>query len=150
MTKPNDEASSSLKTPPNTYLLPWAPGVNKCYTVARGRKILSPAARAWKKQAVQELQLQRPIPFANKAKITITLYPDNKRLFDPDGRTKVILDALVDAGLVPDDNWKHCPDTRTRMGVLVDTGFVMVEMEPYIDNPEPIPEFLDGISPFRV
>ena len=145
----NSESASVLpRTPANSYLLSWPPGVNKTYTVSRGRKILAPKARAWKKAAVEELSLQRPIPFGGPAKVTITLYPDNKRLFDPDGRLKIVLDALVAAGLIPDDNWKLCPDSRVRMGVLVDRAFVIVDLEPYSGNHQPLPEWLNGRSPF--
>ena len=74
-------------------------------------------------------------------------FDQTRQFFDPDGRMKIVLDALVASGLIPDDNWKLCPDSRVRMGVLVDKAFVLVDLELVVEvqlgpdsQPDEVPE----------
>ena len=128
--------------------LPWPPSVNKSLTVARGRKILSPKTRAWQRLALQELQLQKIIPFSSSSTVTLTFYPQDRRLFDPDNKIKAVLDVLQMAGILEDDNWKYLPRGKWRMGEITDRAFVEVSLSPWFGGDQPLPEYLNGISPF--
>jgi len=124
----------------NHLLLPYPPSVNKSTTVCHGRKIKSPAARKWAKQAREEIALQWWSKVNGPCRIVITLYPSTKHKFDPDNRIKSILDALVDAGVIEDDNSSIAFDTRVRMGVTAPKAFCLVEIEAVPYHAEPLPE----------
>lgn len=58
--------------------------------------------------------LQRtPVPRLTRARITVTQYAPDRRRRDPDGLSafrKDVLDAIVRAGVLPDDNRDHVVD----------------------------------------
>jgi len=86
--------------------LPWPPTVNHYYTVARGRKILSEAGRAYKKYACTCMMVQRVMKHS-KADAPFGLHilarPPDARRRDLDNLLKPIIDSLVDFGAIPDD-----------------------------------------------
>jgi crossover junction endodeoxyribonuclease RusA len=50
------------------------------------------------------------IPAAEQAWITVVLHPHNRRRLDPHNwgpSAKAAIDGLVDAGILPDDDWRH-------------------------------------------
>lgn len=141
----------SKRPQPETFLIPYPPSVNKSTTVCRGRKIKSAHARKWEKITLEELELQRPRRIAPPYRITITLYPDSKRRFDPDNRIKSVLDVMVKSGILEDDNSGCAPDTRVRMGVLAPSAFCLVTIEAIEYQAEPIPEdLINGIPSFGI
>lgn len=86
--------------------LPWPPTVNHYYTVARNRKILSEAGRAYKKYACECMMIQG-VPKLPRDRAPFSLHilarpPDNRRR-DLDNILKPLIDSLVDYGAIPDD-----------------------------------------------
>ena len=87
--------------------LPWPPTVNHYYTVARGRKILSEAGRAYKAYCCQCLMIQRVAKLTKEDApfgVNILARPPDRRKRDLDNLLKPILDSLVDYGAIPDDS----------------------------------------------
>lgn len=70
----------------------------------RGRTILSPAGRAYK-AAVADYVVEYRVPKLGdiKLRISMVLFPRDKRKIDIDNRIKCVLDALQDAGVFDDD-----------------------------------------------
>ena len=73
------------------FTLPWPPQVNNCYTVARGRKILSTEARAYKVWA-RCLHVDAN-PFRGPVELELHFYRPTKQ-GDVSNRIKVVEDAL--------------------------------------------------------
>ena len=70
----------------------------------RGRTILSPAGRKFKEDVADYVAEYR-VPKLGEAKLRISmvLFPRDKRKIDIDNRIKAVLDALQDAGVFDDD-----------------------------------------------
>ena len=70
----------------------------------RGRTILSPAGREFKEK-VADYVAEYNVPKLGEAKLRISmvLFPRDKRKIDIDNRIKCVLDALQDAGVFDDD-----------------------------------------------
>ena len=96
--------------------LPWPISANSRMGIYRGRAILSKAARTWYAKAEASVAKQRWKPVKGPVEIEIQLCAPNKRKYDPDNKIKVILDVLVRAGIIEDDN---CTIIR-KLTVLVD------------------------------
>jgi hypothetical protein len=57
------------------------------------------------------------LPKLNKVSVSFHIYAPNKRLFDIGNlgsiHEKMCLDAIVELGKLPDDNYLHVPETHT-------------------------------------
>lgn len=84
--------------------------VNDMYTVARGRKILSNDARAWKKAAGLTIMTYRHVPRQIECRVDIRIDIDESRNGDADSRSKIVVDSLVAAGVLKNDSKKHVRD----------------------------------------
>ena len=84
--------------------LPFPPSMNTYWRNFRGRTILSPAGRAFK-AAVADYVIEYRVPKLGESKLRISmvLFPRDKRKIDIDNRIKCVLDALQDAGVFNDD-----------------------------------------------
>jgi crossover junction endodeoxyribonuclease RusA len=88
--------------------LRWPPTVNHYYTLSKGkrpRKILSEAARAYKKLCHWGM-LEQGTPKLKGPKYCVSIFarpPDNRKR-DLDNLFKPILDALVEFGAITDDS----------------------------------------------
>lgn len=60
------------------------------------------------KRAIAESKI-KPIPKDKQVKLTITFYHGDKKRRDSDNQLSSILDLLVDAGILADDNWQIIP-----------------------------------------
>jgi Holliday junction resolvase RusA-like endonuclease len=86
-----------------TFELDLCPSVNALYRNVRGRgRVKTARYRSWIRGQLKALVAQRARPVVPPVAILIEL-PDNMR-GDPDNRTKAILDLLVAASIIPDDN----------------------------------------------
>jgi hypothetical protein len=84
------------------------PSVNNAYCqTAGGRRVLTPKARLWKKQAAANIRAQllvhRCLPFSGTYSLTVRL-ADHGRDRDGDNALKLLIDAIVCSGAVVDDN----------------------------------------------
>lgn len=91
------------------YRLPIPPSSNNAYFNNKwGGRTLAPEGAAWKLNAQRELRLQKAEPFEGRAIIHIDLSEkDCSVLSDCANREKLVTDALVDAGVLKNDNMKH-------------------------------------------
>ena len=97
--------------------LPWPPSTNSIRIARRGRLVASPKARLYRHEALQRLALINwPRGFAGPCRFTMTLHPGTRRRYDPDNRTKSVLDALVAAGVLLDDDAEVIPWQLVRAG----------------------------------
>ena len=60
------------------------------------------------KKAIAERKI-KPIPKGKQVFLTITFYHGDYKRRDSDNQLSSILDTLVDAGILPDDNWRIIP-----------------------------------------
>lgn len=82
--------------------------------------------RHWAQDAAKQLLTVRN--FANPRLITLTFHPKSKRKGDLTNKAESILDALVDNGVLLDDNWFLVPKLLLNFGG-VDTKNPRVEIE---------------------
>ena len=84
--------------------LPLPPSVNSYRTVYRGMMRLSKEGRAFK-AAVSDYVVEYRVPKLgdSKLRVSMVLFPRDKRKIDIDNRIKAVLDALQDAGVFNDD-----------------------------------------------
>ena len=84
--------------------LPLPPSVNSYRTVYRGMMRLSKEGRLFK-AAVADYVVEYRVPKLGdkKLRISMVLFPRDKRKIDIDNRIKAVLDALQDAGVFDDD-----------------------------------------------
>lgn len=84
--------------------LPLPPSVNSYRTIFRGRMNITKAGREFK-AAVADYVVEYKVPKLgdSKLKVTMVLFPRDKRKIDIDNRIKAVLDALEDAGVFNND-----------------------------------------------
>ncbi len=87
-----------------TLILPWPPAVNNLYAVVRGRKILSKRGRDYKNMVAMIAMSNHCPRVEGRIGVIISAFPPDKRRRDLDGIIKIVLDSLVDAGVMPDDS----------------------------------------------
>ena len=92
------------------------PTLNVAYlNIPRKGRILSPAAKAWKKNHddLIALSLRR---FDCPVVLELTYHLGTGFRGDLSNRIKFAEDALVQAGIIPDDNHKHVRGHKTQVG----------------------------------
>ena len=82
--------------------LPYPPTVNNYYTIARGRKILSKKGRVYKAEAALKASMQSG-PIKGPYSVFIRARCPDRRRRDLDNIVKIILDSLVESGIITDD-----------------------------------------------
>ena len=83
--------------------LPWPPGSNHAYPTAGNRRILSKEAKDYKQAVGFAVIEQDRGHVIGRLTVEIWCYPPNDKRFDLDGKLKLVLDALTDAGVWGDD-----------------------------------------------
>lgn len=83
--------------------LGFPPSVNTCYTVHRGRKIITAKARDYKYE-VSELLGNNRQPLKGAVKCTYRFYRGDRRQYDISNYIKVVEDCLTDAKIWVDDS----------------------------------------------
>lgn len=80
-----------------------------------GRSFPSKRYTMWHDRAIQELCILQktnkitPLSEDKRISITFTFFHGNLKRRDSDNQCSSILDTLIDAGIIPDDNWKIIP-----------------------------------------
>ena len=78
----------------------------------------SAAHEAWHAVAMLEVRQQwkgkQMLPGAKE--IVLTFYPKTHRRADSTNKGESVMDLLVDAGIIPDDNWFVVPRTVCQLG----------------------------------
>lgn len=83
--------------------LPWPPSVNHYWQVRGKRRFLSRRASSWRYESVTILR-GLGTRYSGPVEITISFSPPDRRRRDLDNHTKGVLDALIHAGVIPDDS----------------------------------------------
>lgn len=84
--------------------VPWPPTGNHAYTVARGRKILSKAGRAYRESVSKQIaMLVRGQWLTGRIGVRINAYPPDRRVRDLDNLIKLPIDCVKRAGVIADD-----------------------------------------------
>ena len=97
-----------------------------------GRHYLPQNYRDWKNNAIWELQQQHQgEPIAVPVKIEITLTGKHIRRGDADNIAGAILDALVQAGILLDDNLTRIPALSIRLVHSGDRPEAHIKVEPF-------------------
>ena len=97
-------AGDSVGNREAVYVLPYPPTVNHYYTIARGRKILSPRGRAYRTRCVASIRLQRQREtLVGLVLVRAVFVPPDRRTRDVDNVTKPLLDAMKHGGVYGDD-----------------------------------------------
>ena len=96
--------------------IPWPPSANKLHACYRGRKISTPAYRAWRADCLERLStLGGPRGHDGPVRVTVNLYPGTRMRFDADNKLKPVLDMLVALGVIVDDDSKHVREVLVRV-----------------------------------
>ena len=84
--------------------LPYPPSINHYFRYFRGRTVISPAGRAFRRRVCWLLKTQKVKPLAGHVRVSVDLYPPDHRRRDVDNAQKALLDALQHGGAVFDDS----------------------------------------------
>lgn len=87
-----------------TLDLPWPPSVNHCFSVVRGRPVLSKDVRVYRQVVRSILRSARMKPLLGPLMIRIDAFPPDRRRRDLDNILKPLLDALEHGGAFCDDS----------------------------------------------
>jgi len=101
---------------------------NSKIMVCRGKyPILLPSSKytTWHKDALLQLKGKNKI---DSVGLTLTFYAPDNRKFDLTNKAESIMDTLVDAGLIEDDNYSVISDLHLKFGG-VDKGQARCEIE---------------------
>ena len=80
-----------------------------------GRSFPSTEYKKWNAETVAEIKRYaaegkiKPVKNGESVKLTVTFYHGDNRRRDSDNQLSSILDTLVDAGILIDDNWRVVP-----------------------------------------
>lgn len=89
---------------------------NSKIMVCRGKfPMLLPSSRytEWHKDALQQLAGK---PKINESHLTLTFFAPDNRKFDLTNKAESIMDTLVDAGLIEDDNYSVISELTLKFG----------------------------------
>ena len=113
-----------------------ASSMRSIYANFRTAKVPTPESKAYCK-TIGELALQRNFRFftAKPLRMDVLVCPRDRRSIDAHNYTKVLFDALEQAGVYEDDS--QIDDSRTRLGPIMPGGRVVIslwEIEPNRDQ----------------
>jgi crossover junction endodeoxyribonuclease RusA len=113
------------------FTLPFPPSVNHYWRNFRGRMVIGPRGRAYRKDATAAIHEQRvPIEgIGGSLKVELLAHPPDRRRRDLDNLQKALLDAVVAAGVIEDDS--NIDDLRVIRGPVFPGGKVDVVIRPY-------------------
>ena len=114
-----------------TYEFPWPPSVNHYWMHIRGRAFIGKKGRMYRSEVAKQILIQGRHTFTGNLKVTVKMYPPDKRRRDIDNPIKCLLDSMQHGGLYEDDNQikKLHLEMMTEKG-----GFVEVSIERIYDK----------------
>jgi len=88
---------------------------SKIMSCRGSRPLLFPSSKytAWHKDALKQLGGKLPI---ETKELILTFYAPDNRKFDLTNKAESIMDTLVDAGLISDDNYSVISDLHLKFG----------------------------------
>ena len=92
---------------------------NSKQIIRRGNRSMLVSSRAhsiWHTDSMWQLKEQRTRPMEGKIGIEMMFYFPDKRRADLTNKAESIMDLLVDAGIIEDDNANVCPEVLLRFG----------------------------------
>lgn len=94
---------------------------SKIISCRGNRPCLFPSSKytEWHKDALSQIKGKEKI---TSTKITITFFAGDSRKFDLTNKAESIMDTLVDAGLLEDDNYSVVSDLHLRFGGVEKDG----------------------------
>jgi len=73
--------------------------------------------RLWHNDALKQIAIEQPLPLLKNVKqIEIKVFAKTKRKSDLTNKAESVMDLLVDAGIIEDDNWFIIPEVRLLFG----------------------------------
>jgi Holliday junction resolvase RusA-like endonuclease len=90
-----------------SFTLPMPPSTNSIWRAVKGRNIMSEEYRAWKIEAGQALNAQRPEKHSGRVHVSIVLCAGDNRRRDLDNRLKAPLDLIKAHGVIVDDDSRY-------------------------------------------
>lgn len=83
----------------------------------RGRTLIisSKAYKKWHDRAISQLSAKQAVA-GQISGVELIFYPSTKRKFDLSNHTESIMDLLVDAGVIEDDNYSIVPELIIKFG----------------------------------
>lgn len=71
---------------------------------------------SWHQETMYRLKTHKNAigPPIEQCRVEIDFYPSSLRKADLSNKAESIMDALVDAGIIKDDNWFVCPDLHLK------------------------------------
>lgn len=86
--------------------------------LAGGRRVVAPSKQyqEWHELASWQIASQRPHRPLELADVTLTFYAKDRRPNDLSNKAESVMDLLVDAGFLKDDNWNVVPNLTLRYG----------------------------------
>lgn len=69
----------------------------------------------WHKTSLQSLKMT-PVSVDSTSCVRLCFYSENRRKFDLSNKAESIMDLLVDAGILPDDNYEIVPNLFLEYG----------------------------------
>lgn len=84
---------------------------NSRINTSSGRSFPNKNYVRWHSSAITQIRMQdiKPMPIGKRLSLTLTFYHGDMKRRDSDNQCSSILDTLIDAGIIADDNWKIIP-----------------------------------------
>lgn len=86
------------------FELPYPPSINHYYRHVGPRVLISREGRKYRERVIAIIRSKMPERLTGHVKLSIELYPSDRRRRDVDNCLKPILDALQHAGLMVNDS----------------------------------------------
>lgn len=126
---------------PASVVVAVCPSYNHAYPTGRnGRRYLSPEARGWKAANVPILARLPKADPGRHVVVTYTILEWVNTRRDGSGMEKLLVDAMVEAGVLADDSLKYVSGEVWRYRPSIDGHGIRVEWAYDPDPPEPKPK----------
>jgi Holliday junction resolvase RusA-like endonuclease len=134
-------STASVVAAVDSVVVAVCPSYNHAYpTGANGRRYLAPEAREWKAANVPILARLPKADPGRPVVITYTILEWVNTRRDGSGMEKVLVDAMVEAGVLADDSLKYVSGETWRYRPSADGHGIRVEWAYDPDPPEPKPK----------